>query len=54
MTFGSVIKNAIRKAEFENEKYRSKVKVTGEGQITIKNDSFQVVASITQRVFGRF
>ena len=57
MTFGSIIKNAIRKAEFENEKYQSKVKVTGEGQrgqITIKNDSFQVVASMTQTVFGRF
>ena len=41
------------KAESKNKKNWSKVKVTGKGQsgqITIKNDSFQAVTSITQKV----
>ena len=39
------------------KKNRLKVKVTGHGQrgqVTIKNDSFQAVTSITQKVFGQF
>ena len=44
MGFGSMVYNAVRKADSENENNWSKVKVTGHGQrgqITIKYDSFQ-------------
>ena len=52
-----MVKNDKRKVKLDIQENWSKVKVTGEGQrgqITVKNDSFQVVASITQTVFGRF
>ena len=57
MGFCSMVKNAVRKAESENENNWSKVKVTGQGQrgqITMKKDSFQAVTSITQKVIDRF
>ena len=53
MTFDRMVHNDKMKAKFNSQKNWLTLKVTGEGhrgQITIENDDFYAVSSITQKL----